>query len=176
MNEKEVETQETEKKDIDAAVSAGLKYIHTFIATSDIHLNYKLKLTREQALAKAVDAVKYAKSLGLQVEFSAEDATRTDRDFLKKVFKSVADAGADVVDTDDGNSNFGCLDEAKYFSGFGSRSSAITEIYLSFSSLYLFCSCNNCASKFVLICLYSFISLFASAIFIVNSIFSPSII
>ena len=91
----------TEKKDIDAAVSAGLNYIHTFIATSDIHLKYKLKLSREQALAKAIEAVQYAKSCGLKVEFSAEDATRTDREFLKKVFKAVADAGADRVDIPD---------------------------------------------------------------------------
>ena len=91
----------TEKKDIDAAVEAGLKYIHTFIATSDIHLKYKLKITREQALEKAVDAVQYAKSLGLQVEFSAEDATRTDREFLKKVFKAVTEAGADRLDIPD---------------------------------------------------------------------------
>ncbi|HEV2193606.1 MAG TPA: 2-isopropylmalate synthase [Nitrosopumilaceae archaeon] len=91
----------TDKKDIDAAVSAGLKYIHTFIATSDIHLKYKLKLTRDQALAKAIEAVEYGKSLGLQVEFSAEDATRTDREFLKKVFKEVANAGADRIDIPD---------------------------------------------------------------------------
>ena len=91
----------TDKKDIDAAVDAGLKYIHTFIATSDIHLKYKLKLTKDQALAKAVEAVKYGKSLGLQVEFSAEDATRTDREFLKKVFSEVAKAGADRIDIPD---------------------------------------------------------------------------
>ena len=91
----------TDKEDIDAAVAAGLKYIHTFIATSDIHLKYKLKITREQALAKAIDAVEYGKSLGLQVEFSAEDATRTDREFLKKVFKGVANAGADRIDIPD---------------------------------------------------------------------------
>jgi len=91
----------TEKKDIDATVTAGLKYIHTFIATSDIHLKYKLKLTRDQALAKAIEAVEYGKSLGLQVEFSAEDATRTDREFLKKVFKGVANAGADRIDIPD---------------------------------------------------------------------------
>lgn len=91
----------TEKKDIDAAVAAGLKYIHTFIATSDIHLKYKLNLTREQAVAKAIEAVEYAKSLGLQVEFSAEDATRTDREFLKKVFKSVTEAGTDRIDIPD---------------------------------------------------------------------------
>jgi 2-isopropylmalate synthase len=91
----------TEKKDIDAAVSAGLKYIHTFIATSDIHLKYKLKMTKDQALAKAIEAVEYGKSLGLRVEFSAEDATRTEREFLKKVFKEVANAGADRIDIPD---------------------------------------------------------------------------
>ncbi len=89
------------KKDIDAAVDAGLNYIHAFIATSDIHLEHKLKLTREQALEKAIEAVEYGKSRGLQVEFSAEDATRTDRQFLKKVFGEVAKAGADRVDIPD---------------------------------------------------------------------------
>jgi 2-isopropylmalate synthase len=91
----------TSKKDIDAAVDTGLKYIHTFIATSDIHLEYKLKMTREQALAKAIEAVEYGKSRGLQVEFSAEDATRTDRTFLKHVFGEVAKAGADRIDIPD---------------------------------------------------------------------------
>ncbi|NDB88309.1 MAG: 2-isopropylmalate synthase [Nitrososphaeria archaeon] len=91
----------TNKKDIDAAIDCGLKYIHTFIATSDIHLQYKLKMTREQALAKAIEAVEYGKAHGLQVEFSAEDATRTDRDFLKHVFSEVAKAGADRIDIPD---------------------------------------------------------------------------
>jgi len=91
----------TNKKDIDAAVEGGLDYIHTFIATSDIHLQYKLKMTREQALEKAIEAVEYGKSRGLQVEFSAEDATRTDRGFLKKIFCEVAQAGADRIDIPD---------------------------------------------------------------------------
>lgn len=91
----------TNKKDIDAAIDGGLNYIHTFIATSDIHLEYKLKMTREQALAKAIEAVEYGKSHGLQVEFSAEDATRTDRAFLKHVFSEVAKAGADRIDIPD---------------------------------------------------------------------------
>jgi len=91
----------TIKTDIDAAVNAGLNYIHTFIATSDIHLEYKLKMTRDQALEKAIEAVEYGKSRGLQVEFSAEDATRTDREFLKKVFGEVAKAGADRVNIPD---------------------------------------------------------------------------
>ena len=91
----------TIKKDIDAAVDAGLNYIHTFIATSDIHLEHKLKMTRDQALEKAIEAVEYGKSRGLQVEFSAEDASRTDREFLKKVFGDVAKAGADRVNIPD---------------------------------------------------------------------------
>ena len=91
----------TNKRDIDAAVDCGLNYIHTFIATSDIHLEYKLKMTREQALEKAIDAVEYGKSRGLQVEFSAEDATRPEREFLKKVFGEVAKAGADRIDIPD---------------------------------------------------------------------------
>lgn len=91
----------TIKKDIDAAVNAGLNYIHTFIATSDIHLEHKLKMTRDQALEKAIEAVEYGKSRGLQVEFSAEDASRTDREFLKKVFGDVAKAGADRVNIPD---------------------------------------------------------------------------
>ena len=91
----------TNKKDIDAAIDCGLNYIHTFIATSDIHLEYKLKMTRDEALSKAIEAVEYGKTRGLQVEFSAEDATRTDREFLKKVFGEVAKAGADRIDIPD---------------------------------------------------------------------------
>ena len=91
----------TNKKDVDAAVDCGLTYIHNFIATSDIHLEHKLKLTRDEALQKAIESVEYAKSRGLQVEFSAEDATRSDREFLKKVFSEVAKAGADRIDIPD---------------------------------------------------------------------------
>ena len=89
------------RKDIDAVVKAGINYVHTFIATSDLHLKYKLKMDRQEAVSRAVDAVRYAKSLGLQVEFSAEDATRTDRRFLADVFAAVAKAGADRIDIPD---------------------------------------------------------------------------
>ena len=91
----------TNQRDIDAVVDCGLKYVHTFIATSDIHLQHKLHLSQEQALEKAVESVEYAKSRGLQVEFSAEDATRTDRGFLKKIFTAVTKAGADRIDIPD---------------------------------------------------------------------------
>ncbi len=90
-----------EKRDIDAVINCDLRYVHTFIATSDIHLQYKLKLSREECLRKAIEAVEYSKSHGLYVEFSAEDATRTDREFLKKVYKAVVDAGADRIDVPD---------------------------------------------------------------------------
>ena len=91
----------TINSDIDSALKCDLKYIHTFIATSDIHLKYKLKMTRDQVLEKAVSAVEYAKKHGMHVEFSAEDATRSDRFFLYNVFKAVANAGADRVDVPD---------------------------------------------------------------------------
>src|SRR3954453_6836925 len=91
----------TVKNDIDVAIDCDLKYIHTFIATSDIHLQYKLKMTRDQVMDKAIFAVEYAKRHGLKVEFSAEDATRSDRQFLNQIFKSVAEAGADRIDIPD---------------------------------------------------------------------------
>ncbi len=87
--------------DIDAAIDAGLKYVHVFIATSDIHLKHKLKMSRDEVLSRAVESIEYAKSHGLQVEFSAEDATRSDREFLKKVFVKVAEAKADRIDIPD---------------------------------------------------------------------------
>jgi 2-isopropylmalate synthase len=91
----------TIESDIDAALKCDLKYVHTFIATSDIHMKYKLKMTSEQVMDKAVKAVEYAKKHGMQVEFSAEDATRSDRQFLLQVFKAVTEAGADRVDIPD---------------------------------------------------------------------------
>jgi 2-isopropylmalate synthase len=87
--------------DIDSIIDCDLGYVHTFIATSDIHMQYKLKLSREQIVHKAVSAVEYAKNHGLQVEFSAEDATRSELDFLTKVFNAVVEAGADRIDIPD---------------------------------------------------------------------------
>jgi 2-isopropylmalate synthase len=87
--------------DIDIVRTCDLDYVHTFIATSDIHMQYKLKMSPEQVIQKAVEAVDYAKSHGLQVEFSAEDATRSDIGFLTKVFKAVGEAGADRIDIPD---------------------------------------------------------------------------
>src|ERR687888_2273548 len=87
--------------DIDSVIKCDLNYVHTFIATSDIHMRYKLKMSPEEVIEKAINAVDYAKSHGLQVEFSAEDATRSDIAFLTKVFAAVVEAGADRVDVPD---------------------------------------------------------------------------
>ena len=75
--------------------------IHTFIATSDIHLKYKLKKTREQVLEEACAAVQLARQYVDDVEFSAEDATRTDYDYLEKISLAVIDAGAGTVNLPD---------------------------------------------------------------------------
>ncbi len=92
-------------KDIMACVqslkNARRPRIHTFIATSDIHLKYKLKKTREQVLEEAVAAVRLARSYCDDVEFSAEDATRTDPDYLEQVSRAVVAAGARTVNLPD---------------------------------------------------------------------------
>jgi 2-isopropylmalate synthase len=75
--------------------------IHTFIATSDIHLKYKLKKSRQQVLDEAVAAVTLARSYVEDVEFSAEDATRTDWDYLEEISKAVVAAGARTVNLPD---------------------------------------------------------------------------
>jgi 2-isopropylmalate synthase len=75
--------------------------IHTFIATSDIHLEHKLKMSKSQVLKQAVEAVRFAKSLCADVEFSAEDACRSDPEFLIEVFSAVAQAGARTLNVPD---------------------------------------------------------------------------
>lgn len=75
--------------------------IHTFIATSDIHLRYKLKKSRQQVLEEAVAAVELARQYVDDVEFSAEDATRTEPDYLEQVSRAVVAAGARTVNLPD---------------------------------------------------------------------------
>ena len=89
------------KNDIDAVIDADLDYVHTFIGTSPLHRDYKLKMSKEKVIETAVNAVEYAKDYGLTVEFSAEDATRTEKEFLSNVYSEVVDAGADVLDVPD---------------------------------------------------------------------------
>ncbi len=75
--------------------------IHTFLATSDIHLKYKLRKSRQQILEQAVAAVALARSYTDDVEFSAEDATRTDPEYLEQVSMAVVEAGARTVNLPD---------------------------------------------------------------------------
>ncbi|HOW28047.1 MAG TPA: 2-isopropylmalate synthase [Elusimicrobiota bacterium] len=93
------------KGDIDAcwnAVKVGKKpRIHTFIATSDLHIERKLKMTRAQVLERAVESVSYAKKYTPNVEFSAEDAVRSDFNYLCSVVEAVIDAGATTVNIPD---------------------------------------------------------------------------
>jgi len=95
----------TGKDDIDrawgAVQHAAKPRIHTFIASSDIHMKYKLNKDRDEVLKTAVESVRYAKSLTDNVEFSAEDASRSDRDFLCKLFEAAIEAGATTVNIPD---------------------------------------------------------------------------
>src|SRR3989339_321334 len=92
-------------KDIDRAweaLKAGENpRIHTFLATSDIHLKHKLKMNRDQVLELAVASVKHAARYTSNVEFSAEDASRSDLDFVCKVFAAVIEAGATTLNFPD---------------------------------------------------------------------------
>jgi 2-isopropylmalate synthase len=95
--------------------------IHTFIATSDLHLARKLKLTRAQVLDAAVQAVTRARSYTDDVEFSAEDATRTDPDFLCQIIEAVINAGATTVNLPD-TVGYSTPDEiASFFTGVMTR-------------------------------------------------------
>lgn len=85
----------------DAVKHAPSHRIHTFLATSDIHLKYKLKISRDECIRRAVDAVKFAKSLTSDVEFSTEDAGRSDPDFLCEVLAEVIKAGATTLNIPD---------------------------------------------------------------------------
>ncbi len=85
----------------EAVKAANKPRIHTFIATSDIHVERKFRKTHDEILNMAVDAVAYAKSLCDDVEFSTEDAGRTNRKYLAEVVEAVIDAGATVVNIPD---------------------------------------------------------------------------
>ena len=84
-----------------ALTPARASRIHTFIATSDLHLSRKLRMTREACLDAAVAAVRRARKFTSDVEFSAEDATRSDLDFLCRVIEAVIDAGATTINLPD---------------------------------------------------------------------------
>ena len=93
------------EKDIDASAAAirgaASPRIHVFIATSDLHLKYKLRISREECLAQIRSAIAYARNLCGDVEFSAEDATRTDTDFLCRAYDAAIASGATVANVPD---------------------------------------------------------------------------
>jgi 2-isopropylmalate synthase len=93
------------EKDIDASWNALRKAvrprIHTFIATSPIHMQYKLKMQPEDVLRQAAAMVAYARNLCPEIEFSAEDASRSSPEFLYRIFEAVIDAGATIINVPD---------------------------------------------------------------------------
>jgi 2-isopropylmalate synthase len=93
---------------------AERKRIHTFLATSDLHLQAKLRITRGQCLDAVVENVRRARQYVDDVEFSAEDATRSDRDFLCRVVEAAIDAGATTINLPD-TVGYGVPDETREF-------------------------------------------------------------
>ncbi|MFD1362500.1 2-isopropylmalate synthase [Lentibacillus salinarum] len=130
----------TNKADIDTAWEA-LKYaeeprIHLFLATSPIHMTYKLKQTPEQVMANAVSMVRYAKEKFPQVEWSAEDASRSDRQFLAQIIENVIDAGATVINLPD-TVGYTTPDE------YGDMFRFIRETVPNIDQVELSCHCHN---------------------------------
>jgi len=81
--------------DIEAVIRSGAKYIAIFVAASDVHLRYKLKMTQEQVLDASVRSVRQAKAAGLHVAFVTEDTVRAPLDFVERLYRAVQEAGAD---------------------------------------------------------------------------------
>ena len=128
------------KKDIEVAAEA-LKFakrprIHTGIGTSDSHIKFKFNSTREQILERAVDAVKYARNFVDDVEFYAEDAGRTDNDFLAKVCEEVIKAGATVLNIPDTTGY--CLPEE-----YGQKIKYLRDNVKDIDKAILSCHCHN---------------------------------
>ena len=91
--------------DVDAALHglepAAKPRLHVFLATSDLHLKYKLRISRSEALDQITSMIRYGRARCDDVEFSAEDASRTDHDFLAEVIQAAAQAGANVINLPD---------------------------------------------------------------------------
>jgi 2-isopropylmalate synthase len=105
--------------------------IHTFIATSDLHLQTKLRISREACLEAAVDAVRLARTFADDVQFSAEDATRSDLDFLCRVIEAVILAGASTINLPD-TVGYSTPDEiAEFFTRIRARVPGADEVIFS---------------------------------------------
>jgi 2-isopropylmalate synthase len=128
------------RKDIEAAWEALKKgenpRIHTFLATSDIHMKHKLKMSREQVLTLAAESVKFAAGFTANVEFSAEDASRSDLDFVCRVFEAVIQAGATTLNFPD-TTGYALPDE------FGAKIRYLIEHIPSIDKAVLSVHCHN---------------------------------
>ena len=128
------------KKDIEVAAEAikGAKRprIHTGIGTSDSHIKYKFRSTQEDILQRAVDAVSYAKKFVEDVEFYAEDAGRTDNEYLARVCEAVVKAGATVLNIPDTTGY--CLPEE-----YGAKMKFLKENVKNIDKAVLSCHCHN---------------------------------
>ncbi|MGQ0795279.1 MAG: homocitrate synthase/isopropylmalate synthase family protein [Nitrosopumilaceae archaeon] len=89
------------KEDIDVAIDCDAVWMATYLGMSDIHLKDKLRISREEALRRAVEAVEYAKSHGLKMRFTMEDASRAEPAFLIKMCKAIEEAGVDRISIPD---------------------------------------------------------------------------
>ena len=128
------------RKDIEVAAEA-IKHakrprIHTGIGTSDSHIKFKFNSTREKILERAVEAVKYAKSFVEDVEFYAEDAGRTDNEFLAQVCEAVIKAGATVLNIPDTTGY--CLPEE-----YGAKMKYLIDHVKDIDKATLSCHCHN---------------------------------
>ncbi|MBO0324159.1 2-isopropylmalate synthase [Muricauda sp. CAU 1633] len=128
------------KKDIEVAAEAIKKAnkprIHTGIGTSDSHIKFKFNSTREKIIERAVDAVAYAKTFVEDVEFYAEDAGRTDNEFLAQVCEAVVKAGATVLNIPDTTGY--CLPEE-----YGAKMKYLKENVKGIDKAILSCHCHN---------------------------------
>ena len=128
------------KKDIEVAAEAlkTARYprIHTGIGTSDSHIKYKFNATREEIIERAVAAVRYAKTFVEDVEFYAEDAGRTDNEFLARVCEAVIKAGATVLNIPDTTGY--CLPEE-----YGNKIKYLKENVTGIHKAILSCHCHN---------------------------------
>ncbi len=89
------------KGDIDAAIKADVDMVHVFIPTSDIQVEHTIKKSKDEIVKISVECVEYVKDHGLKCMFSAMDATRTDMEFLKRIYKAVEEAGVDIINVPD---------------------------------------------------------------------------
>jgi 2-isopropylmalate synthase len=89
------------KADIDRALECDVPYIHIFISTSDMHIKNMMKMTREEVMRQTVEGIEYARDHGVRVEYSPQDATRTEMSYLKEVCRAASEAGAEMLNIPD---------------------------------------------------------------------------